>query len=183
MLFVESLFLLLLINLQTVLDFLSLLFILLFDLEVLSHLLLFNSSLMLSHLLNFLLFLHLDLVHTLFYFVWLWSTLLNLPFFVFFILPLLSFELFLLSAELIIVVKLEILQLSGLLSCLIDLLSGFNFFILKHTNSVSKMLNIFLDLHTDASSLIVSQIVALNVDYNILCLSPVRLGRWMIVFV
>ena len=66
-----------------------------------------------------------------------------------------------------IIFLLKILQFTSLFLSLIDLFDGPDFFILQHSDSVSKQLHISLKLKSDRSSLIESQILTLDVDDDV----------------
>ena len=69
--------------------------------------------------------------------------------------------------HLIIVPILEFLQLASLFARLLDLFDRANFLILEHANAIAKLLNVSLELKSDRASLIVSEILALNIDNNV----------------
>jgi hypothetical protein len=69
--------------------------------------------------------------------------------------------------HLIVVSVLEFLQLASLFTRLLDLFDRTNLFVLEHANAIAKLLNVSLELKSDRASLIVSEILALNIDNNV----------------
>ena len=69
--------------------------------------------------------------------------------------------------HLVIILVLQILQLSRLLASLLNLFDGSDLLVLEHADAVSQLLNVSLQLQSDGASLVVSQVFALNVDDNV----------------
>ena len=75
-----------------------------------------------------------------------------------------------------VVLGLELSDLFRLLASVLDLLESSDFFLLEHSDSVAKLLDISLNLKPDGSGLIVGEIFALNVNHDVLPTAS-RLGQ------
>jgi hypothetical protein len=67
-----------------------------------------------------------------------------------------------------VILRLQFLDLSGLLASFFNLFEGSLLFGLKHANSVAKLFYVMLDLETDRASLAVRQLIAFNVYHDVL---------------
>lgn len=73
----------------------------------------------------------------------------------------------LLLQHLVVVALLQVLQLSRLFASLLDLLDSSDLLVLKHPDSVTKLLDISLQLESDRPGLVVGQVLALDVDHDV----------------
>lgn len=73
----------------------------------------------------------------------------------------------LLLQHFVVVLLLEFLQLSCLFACLLDLLDGSHLLVLEHPHTVPQLLDVPLQLQPDGPSLVVRQVLALDVDHNV----------------
>lgn len=93
------------------------------------------------------------------------SSPLQLPISLLFLLPLLLLTP--LFKHFIVVSLLQVLELFCLLSGFFYLLDGPHFFVLEHSDSVSQLLNISLELQTNGASLIVRKVLTLDIDHDV----------------
>ena len=69
--------------------------------------------------------------------------------------------------HLVVILVLQVLQLTSLLSGLLDLFDSTHLLILEHAHSVAQLLNISLQLQTNRPGLIVGEALTFNVNDNV----------------